>query len=154
MRETAWGLGQERIYALSEILPYKSLKTGCHRIWCAHLVFTLWTLHHQFPVSPIFNGPIQWRSKSFRPWNPEQLPCTREERGRGDCTSGKEKGKRSLPSPCRGFLTPWGTCHAEWAPDPATALQFMGVSGSVESIICFPCRLKSWVRLSDDFVPK
>jgi len=68
---------------------------------------------------------------------------TRGERSGGDCTSGKERGRCSLPSPRWGFLTPWDTCHAKWAPDPASALQLMGVSGSAESIIYFPCRLKS-----------
>lgn len=106
------------------------------------------------PASAIFNGPIQWRSDFFQPWNLEQLPWTLEKRGGGDCTSRKERGSCSLPSPCWGILTPWDACHAKWAPDPASTLWFISVSGSAESIIYFPCRLKSWVCLSGDFVPK
>lgn len=129
-----------------------------------HLLFGLSTTSS--PALSIFNVPIQWREKSFQPWNLEQLPCMQEEgcggdllhswgeRSGDDATSRKERSRCSLPSPLWGCFTSWDTWHEKWAPAPASALTFMCVSGSVESIIYFSCRPKRWVCLSDDFVPK
>lgn len=69
-------------------------------------------------------------------------------------TPSERRGMGTASLPLARVVSPFGsdTCHEKWAPGPDSALKFMGVY--VETIRYLPCRPKSLVSFSGDWVTK